>query len=427
MAATKTCTSSSPPPQTTKPNHHADSGTVTLAGYRGYLQADAYGGYDGIFARGSVTEVACWAHARRKFYEAQDSDGQRAAEMLALIGELYAIEREAQARSTRRRAQRCAKQRSVPVLARIKTWLDAEARSRVAAQPAGHRRSPTRRTSGRRSTTYTTQGFLNIDNNASERALKRVAIGRKNWLFAGHDAAAAEPRPAVVPDRQRRTPRRRPAALSHQRPGQDRRHAAATNSSSSCPTPGNAPTRRNQPQTPPPPKPNPRTPHCGRRNGHDLHVAKFPIIARLALRLAEVSSACTISASPRRRLSPATSSTCPPTNSMLIAPSHRDAFVTTAGTNAGAGGGRLELAAAATWPSALQSVCARATWPSRAGRSSAAKRGTPTPRALLPTKLPHRKPARHMPCKHVVPPPLLRQVPPSIRHPPPPRLALAIA
>ena len=57
-----------------------------MADYRGYLQADAYGGYYGVFAHGHVTEVACWAHARRKFYDAQDSDRRRAAQMLALIG-----------------------------------------------------------------------------------------------------------------------------------------------------------------------------------------------------------------------------------------------------------------------------------------------------------------------------------------------------
>jgi transposase len=63
-------------------------------GCAGYLQADAYGGYDGIFAGGSVTEVTCWAHARRKFYDAQDSDERRASQKLTLIGELYTFERE---------------------------------------------------------------------------------------------------------------------------------------------------------------------------------------------------------------------------------------------------------------------------------------------------------------------------------------------
>lgn len=159
-----------------------------LSGYEGYLQADAYGGYDGIYHAQGVTEVACWAHARRKFYDAQDSDAKRAAEMLALIGELYAIEREAkeacdEARVTLRQA------RSAPVLARIKSWLDRESevvlpRSPMAAAIGYAKNQWTALC------VYVTQGFLCIDNNAAERALKRVAIGRKNWLFAGHDAAA---------------------------------------------------------------------------------------------------------------------------------------------------------------------------------------------------------------------------------------------
>lgn len=160
-----------------------------LAGYRGYLQADAYGGYDGVFAGGAVLEVACWAHARRKFFDAQDSDTRRAAEMLALVGELYAIEREAQdADEAARLALRQA--RSVPVLARIKTWLDVESEIVLPRSPMAQAITYARN-QWTALTTYTTQGFLKIDNNASERALKRVAIGRKNWLFAGHDAAAA--------------------------------------------------------------------------------------------------------------------------------------------------------------------------------------------------------------------------------------------
>src|SRR5205807_2467389 len=63
-----------------------------LANFKGYLQADAYGGYDGIYAGGNIIEVACWAHARRKFFEAKDTDGRRSAEMLAMVRELYAVE-----------------------------------------------------------------------------------------------------------------------------------------------------------------------------------------------------------------------------------------------------------------------------------------------------------------------------------------------
>lgn len=161
-----------------------------LAGFAGYLQADAYGGYDGIYAHGGVTEVACWAHARRKFFDAQETDRKRAVQMLALVGELYAIERAAKEQELDDAARLALRQeQGVPVLARIKTWLDAEQevilpRSDM-AQAIGYAQNQWDALG-----VYATQGFLNIDNNASERALKRVAIGRRNWLFAGHDQAA---------------------------------------------------------------------------------------------------------------------------------------------------------------------------------------------------------------------------------------------
>ncbi len=170
------------------PSRKRDGPQSWLAGFSGYLQADAYGGYDGIFVDGQVTEVACWAHARRKFYDAQDSDGKRAAQMLALIGELYVLEREAKdADEHARLALR--QERSVPVLARIKEWLDTEGDIVLPRSPLGQAITYARN-QWTALTTYATQGFLNIDNNASERSLKRVAIGRKNWLFAGNDAAA---------------------------------------------------------------------------------------------------------------------------------------------------------------------------------------------------------------------------------------------
>jgi len=159
-----------------------------LAGFSGYLQADAYGGYDGIYAHGGVTEVACWAHARRKFFEAKETDSKRAAQMLSLVGELYAVENEAKELDDAARLA-LRQEKSAAILARIKAWLDAEQeivlpRSEM-GQAIGYAQNQWDALG-----VYATQGFLNIDNNAAERALKRVAIGRKNWLFAGHDQAA---------------------------------------------------------------------------------------------------------------------------------------------------------------------------------------------------------------------------------------------
>lgn len=171
------------------PSRTRDGPAKWLAGYQGYLQADAYGGYDGIYHSQGVTEVACWAHARRKFFDAQDSDRRRAGEILALIGQLYAIEREAKDADEAGRLE-LRQSRSREILAEIREWLDAE---RLAVLP----RSPMAAAmtyalnQWEALTVYTTRGFLSIDNNAAERAMKPIAIGRKNWLFAGNDEAAA--------------------------------------------------------------------------------------------------------------------------------------------------------------------------------------------------------------------------------------------
>jgi transposase len=176
------------------PSRSRDGPARWLASYEGYLQADAYGrpagagARDGVFHTQHVTEVACWAHARRKFYDAQDSDQERSTQMLSLVGQLYQIERESKELSDALR-QAVRQERSVPILEKIKTWLDTEQevvlpRSPMAAAITYAQNQWTALN------TYATQGFLNIDNNAAERALKRVAIGRKNWLFAGNDAAA---------------------------------------------------------------------------------------------------------------------------------------------------------------------------------------------------------------------------------------------
>ncbi len=161
--------------------------TSWLAGYQGYLQADAYGGYDGIYHAHGVREVACWAHARRKFFDARETDAPRAAHMLSLVRELYAVEDQAKEADHEARRELRGRE-SLPILERIKTWLDAE-------RPIVLPRSPMAQAityalnQWEALVVYTTQGFLAIDNNAAERALKRVAIGRKNWLFAGNDRA----------------------------------------------------------------------------------------------------------------------------------------------------------------------------------------------------------------------------------------------
>lgn len=160
-----------------------------LADYKGYLQADAYGGYDGIYHKGLVIEVACWAHARRKFFDAKETDGRRATEMLEMVRQLYAVEDEGrELTDDARRALR--REKSLPILTKIKTWLDTEKELVLPRSPMAAAIGYTLN-QWEALNRYIEQGFLNIDNNAAERALKRVAIGRKNWLFAGHDEAGA--------------------------------------------------------------------------------------------------------------------------------------------------------------------------------------------------------------------------------------------
>ena len=201
------------------PDRSRDGPHTFLAGYKQYLQADAYGGYDGIYrdsGKGGAIEVACWAHARRKFFDCKDSDGRRSAELLGMVQYLYAIEARIEERIERylkKNAQkkndppanlqltgdalraakyeiiRQARQRfAAPMLDKIKTWLDREyelvlPRSPI-AQAMGYLKNQW--TALNR---YIERGDLKIDNNIAERQMKPIAIGRKNWLFAGNDAA----------------------------------------------------------------------------------------------------------------------------------------------------------------------------------------------------------------------------------------------
>jgi len=164
-----------------------DGPQTFLKDFQGYLQADAFGGYDGLYSTGA-TEVACWAHTRRKFHDAKESDSQLSLEMLALVRRLYDVERQAkelELDSDQRRSLR--QEQSVPVLHAIKEWLDAKRAGVLPKSPLGA--AITYATNQWQAlNVYVTDGDLAIDNNASERALRSVVVGRKNWLFWGSDA-----------------------------------------------------------------------------------------------------------------------------------------------------------------------------------------------------------------------------------------------
>jgi transposase len=157
-----------------------------LRNFRGTLQADGYAGFNAIYAEGTIDEAACWAHARRKFYDLYEAHRSPVAEeALKRIGELYGIEKAIRGRPPDERL-RIRQARARPILDSMKSWfedrlLKLSAKSDVTkAVNYALNRWPAL-------TRYCTGGGLEIDNNAAERALRGVALGRKNYLFAGSD------------------------------------------------------------------------------------------------------------------------------------------------------------------------------------------------------------------------------------------------
>ena len=158
-----------------------------LKDYRGVLQADAYAGFAPLYATGSVLEAGCWAHVRRKFFDLHKAQkSPLAAEALRRIGLLYAIESDLRGQPPPVR-QAGRETRAVPILTNLRAWLEATVRnlSKKSALSDAIRYALTRWEALVR---YTTNGNIEIDNNAAERALRGIALGRKNFLFAGSDS-----------------------------------------------------------------------------------------------------------------------------------------------------------------------------------------------------------------------------------------------
>lgn len=170
------------------PRHDSAGVDKLLAGYQGYLVADAHAVYDHLFAEGKVVEVGCFAHARRYFYKALGSEPERAREALAMIGALFQIERQiASTPPTSRHAVR--QEQSRPLVDRFFAWCDGLV-DRVLdetplAKAIGYARN--QRAALRR---FLDDGRLPLHHNASELQLRREVIGRRNWLFVGSDDAA---------------------------------------------------------------------------------------------------------------------------------------------------------------------------------------------------------------------------------------------
>jgi len=174
--------------------HYAPSrsGSVVselLEGYQGYLQTDDYAGYNAVAAKIGVTQLGCWAHARRKFIDAQKATRSKTknkvskADMaISLIAKLYAIEKTIKESDAETRHQ-IRQQQAVPQLQKIRSWLDKTLHSTLPKGLLGKAVSYLDK-NWQKLTIYTQDGRLSIDNNPAENAIRPFVIGRKNWLFS---------------------------------------------------------------------------------------------------------------------------------------------------------------------------------------------------------------------------------------------------
>jgi transposase len=162
-----------------------------LASYSGLMQADAYSGYNGLYVEGRkpgpIIEVACWAHGRRKFFElAELQKAPVAIEAVRRIDELFAIEREINGKTSgERRAVR--QTRSRPLVDALETWLREERRKLSSKAPVAKAIDYTLKR-WRAFTRFLDDGRLCLSNNAAERAVRGIAVGRRNWTFCGSDS-----------------------------------------------------------------------------------------------------------------------------------------------------------------------------------------------------------------------------------------------
>ena len=158
-----------------------------LKEFRGTLQADGYAGFNELYEGGGIREAACWAHVRRKFFDLYKAHGSASAkEALERIAQLYGVESEIRGRSPDKRLME-REARSRPMLESMRAWMDKTLGQVSKKSPLA---VAIRYALGRWAalTRYCGDGGLEIDNNAAERALRTVALGRKNYLFAGSDA-----------------------------------------------------------------------------------------------------------------------------------------------------------------------------------------------------------------------------------------------
>jgi len=182
--------------------HYAPSrsGSVVsglLTNYKGYLQTDDYAGYNEVVRKNDLTQLGCWAHARRKFVEAQKANASskkknhknnknnnisKADMAVIMIGQLYAIEKRIKGADEQSK-YRLRQEESVPQLKKIRTWLDKNLEGVLPKGLLGKALSYLEK-NWNKLTVYTQDGRLCIDNNPAENAIRPFVVGRKNWLFS---------------------------------------------------------------------------------------------------------------------------------------------------------------------------------------------------------------------------------------------------
>jgi transposase len=172
-------------------NHKRDGPQSFLADFHGYLQADAFSGYDALYlphpraSASPILEVACNAHARRKFFEAKSSDELGSHQALAYYAQLYDLERAATENNfDDEQKLRMRQELALPILDQFKAWIEKQRDQALPKSPMAEAVGYTLK-NWTALVRYTEAGCLSIDNNVAEREMKRIAIGRKNWLFVG--------------------------------------------------------------------------------------------------------------------------------------------------------------------------------------------------------------------------------------------------
>lgn len=172
------------------PDRKGEHPRAHLKGFAGILQADGYSGFKSLYADGRITEASCWAHARRGFFEAYEkTQSPLVREALERIGALYRVEEFVRGRTPGQRLV-LRGERSAPLMGELRTWLDATLiRISGRSELAKAIRYALARWDGL--TNVLRDGRVCIDNAAAERAMRPIAIGRRNWTFAGSDAGGA--------------------------------------------------------------------------------------------------------------------------------------------------------------------------------------------------------------------------------------------